>query len=88
AELGLTLPWDAMSSLRARMFAEVPHLAAMDQVPEKTWTPLEMRDMGVATFRNAFEGFYLTNPIARASKVMGELAAIEADRAKMKLAAE
>ncbi|MBC7737390.1 MAG: NADH-quinone oxidoreductase subunit G, partial [Candidatus Saccharibacteria bacterium] len=33
AELGLTLPWDATSSLRARMFAEVPHLAATDQVP-------------------------------------------------------
>ena len=44
--------------------------------------------MGKADFRTAIKGFYLTNPIARASKVMGELAALEADRAKTKLAAE
>ena len=88
AELGLTLPWDALTTLRATMIAEVPHLGALDQVPQNPWTPLDMRDMGVATFRNAFQGYYLTNPIARASAVMGALAALEADRAKLKLAAE
>jgi NADH-quinone oxidoreductase subunit G len=44
--------------------------------------------MGKADFRNAFKGFYLTNPIARASTVMAELAAMEAGRAKTALAAE
>ncbi len=88
AELGKTLPWDSLGAMRAKIVADVPHLAAIDEVPENVWTPLEVRDMATATFRNAFTGFYLTNPIARASAVMGELAALEADRAKMKLAAE
>ena len=70
------------------MVAQHPHLGAIDQVPDNVWTPLPMAEMGQATFRNAVTGFYLTNPIARASAVMGELAALEADRARMKLAAE
>ena len=88
AELGATLPWDSQAALRARIVTDHPHLGALDQVAENILAPLELRGMGAAEFRNAFNGFYLTNPIARASKVMGELAAMEADRAKMKLAAE
>ena len=88
AELGATQPWDQLSVLRARIVAEFPHLGALDMVPQNDWQPLDLRDMGQASFRNAFKGFYLTNPIARASKGMGELSALEADRAKMKLAAE
>ena len=88
AELGATLPWDTQAALRARIVAEVPHLGRIDEVAENVGAALPLRDMGKADFRNAIKGFYLTNPIARASKVMGELAALEADRAKTKLAAE
>jgi len=88
AEIGATQPWDSLAQLRARIVAEHPHLGRIDEVAENAWTPLEVRDMAKAGFRNAFKGFYLTNPIARASAVMGELAAMEADRAKMALAAE
>ena len=88
AELGAALPWDSLAQLRARIVADVAHLGRIDEVAENEWRPLEVRDMGKADFRNAFKGFYLTNPIARASAVMGELAAMEADRAKVKLAAE
>ncbi len=87
-EIGAVLPWDSLAALRAKIVGEFPHLGRIDEVAENVWAPLELRDMGVASFRNAFKGFYLTNPIARASAVMGELAALEADRAKMKLAAE
>jgi NADH-quinone oxidoreductase subunit G len=87
-EIGAVLPWDSLAALRAKIVAEFPHLGRIDEVAENVWSPLEMRDMGTATFRNAFKGFYLTNPIARASAVMGEMAALEADRAKVKLAAE
>jgi NADH-quinone oxidoreductase subunit G len=87
-EIGATLPWDSLAALRAEIVGEFPHLGRIDEVAENVWSPLEMRDMGTATFRNAFKGFYLTNPIARASAVMGEMAALEADRAKVKLAAE
>ena len=88
AELGATLPWDSLAALRAAIVVRHPHLGAIDQVPDNAWTPLPVQDMGQATFRNAITGFYLTNPIARASAVMGELAALEADRARVKLAAE
>ncbi len=88
AELGATLPWDTQAALRARIVAEVPHLGQIDEVAENAWSALPLRDMGKADFRNAIKGYYLTNPIARASKVMAELAALEAERAKAKLAAE
>ena len=41
-----------------------------------------------ATFVNPIREFYLTNPIARASTVMGELAAMARARADKPLAAE
>jgi NADH-quinone oxidoreductase subunit G len=88
AEVGKTLPWDSLAALRRALVAQHPHLGMVDHVPSNDWQPIALRDMGRATFRNAFKGFYLTNPIARASKVMGELAAMEADRAKTPIAAE
>lgn len=88
AELGKTLPWDSLAQLRAAIVAQHPHLGAIDSVADNGWTPVALRDMGAASFRNAFKSFYLTNPIARASTTMGELAALEAERAAPKLAAE
>jgi NADH-quinone oxidoreductase subunit G len=88
AELGKTLPWDSLAQLRAAIVIKHPHLGAIDSVPDNGWTPVDVRDMGVATFRTAFKTYYMTNPIARASATMGELAALEAERAAPKLAAE
>jgi NADH-quinone oxidoreductase subunit G len=91
AELGKTLPWDSLAQLRAALVKAHPHLAALDSVPENAWTPLPMAALGKAdvAFRGAVTSYYLTNPIARASSVMGELAALDADRAAArKLAAE
>ena len=88
AEVGKTLAWDSLAVLRRTLVAAHPHLGAIDVVAENTWTPLALKAMGKASFRNAFKGFYLTNPIARASVVMGDMAALEADRAKQTLAAE
>jgi NADH-quinone oxidoreductase subunit G len=51
-------------------------------------SPLEMKPLGKADFRNAIKDFYLTNPIARASSVMGELSAMAKGRAAQPLAAE
>jgi NADH-quinone oxidoreductase subunit G len=88
AELGAQLPWDSLAGLRAALAAANPYLAAIDEVPENTGTALAVQKMGKATFKNAFNHFYQTNPIARASTVMGELAAMETARAGGKLAAE
>ena len=87
-ELGAALPWDTLASLRRALVAAHSHLGAVDTVPVNDSQPIALREMGKAGFRSAFKGFYQTNPIAGASKVMGELAALEAERTKAKMAAE
>ena len=88
AELGATLPYDSLAQLRQALVAEVPHLAEVDGVPENDWQPLALVAPGNADFRNAIKDFYLTNPIARASQLMGELSAQAAERAAAPMAAE
>ncbi|WP_430463929.1 NADH-quinone oxidoreductase subunit NuoG [Tabrizicola sp.] len=88
AELGQTLPWDSLAALRAQLVAKHPHLGQIDEVAENEWQPLTVKAPGKATFRPALREFYLTNPIARASAVMGELAAMAKVRAAGQLAAE
>ncbi|WP_410216771.1 NADH-quinone oxidoreductase subunit NuoG [Paracoccus sp. (in: a-proteobacteria)] len=88
AELGQTLPWDSLAQLRRRLVAAVPHLAQVDQVVESEWQPLPFRDMGRADFVNPVRDFYLTNPIARSSPLMGELSRMAAARNAPALAAE
>lgn len=88
AELGAAQPWDNLAGLRRAMVTAVPHLAQIDHVPENEWQPLELRDMGKAGFVYAIKDFYLTNPIARSSPLMGELSAMAAARKATPLAAE
>ncbi|MTH76258.1 NADH-quinone oxidoreductase subunit NuoG [Paracoccus aestuariivivens] len=88
AELGATQPWDSLAGLRRKLVEAVPHLAAIDTVPENEWQPLQRLDMGKASFRLAVKDFYLTNPIARSSPLMGELSASAAARKAPAIAAE
>jgi NADH-quinone oxidoreductase subunit G len=77
-----------LAALRAQLVAKHPHLGHVDEVAENDWQPLAMKAPAKATFRPAIREFYLTNPIARASAVMGELAALAKTRAAAQLAAE
>ncbi|WP_145104386.1 NADH-quinone oxidoreductase subunit NuoG [Cereibacter sediminicola] len=88
SELGQTLPWDTMAALRRKLVEAVPHLGRVDQVAANEWQPLPLREPGTADFRLAVRDFYLTNPIARASALMGELSALAARRGQPSLAAE
>ena len=88
AELGQTLPWDSLAQLRRALVEAVPHLGQVDQVVESDWQPLPMRDLGQAAFVNPVRDFYLTNPIARSSPLMGELSRMAAARHMPALAAE
>jgi len=88
AVLKKTLPYDSLNGLRAAMFAEVPHLGAIDQVPENEWTPLKPKALKGAAFKPAITDHYLTNPITRASSLMAELSRNAAERRAMKMAAE
>ncbi|MEE9388938.1 MAG: NADH-quinone oxidoreductase subunit NuoG [Paracoccaceae bacterium] len=87
-ELGNALPYDTLSGLRDELVKLVPHLQAIDAVPENDWQPLKTGKLGKASFPPAVDDFYLSNPIARASQLMGELSGISLARSKAQIAAE
>ena len=83
AVLGEALPFDTVSALRAKMFAEAPHFALIGEiVPAESNAVEALAKRGGKTgkerFGTAIGDFYLTNPIARASKIMAELSALHA----------
>ncbi len=88
AEIGATQPWDSLAQLRQALVAEVPHLAAIDEVPGNSWAATEPGRLGDAAFRYAVRDHWLTNPIARASVLMAELSANAKARRTAPMAAE
>ncbi|MDC1430396.1 NADH-quinone oxidoreductase subunit NuoG [Octadecabacter sp.] len=88
AEMGAQQPWDSLAGLRTAMVAAVPHLAKVDDVIENEMMPTKVGKLGKATFKSAVRDFYLTNPIARASQLMGELSGNAKKRAEAPIAAE
>ncbi len=90
AELGATQPWNSLAQLRQALVAAHPHLARIDEVAENDWQPLELGSMDEALgdFESIVAEHYLTNPIARASELMGELAGNARTRRQQKIAAE
>ena len=88
AELAATLPFNSLAELRQSLLEAHPHLGQVDQISQSEWVPLKAGSLGKATFRSAISDFYLTNPIARASKLMAELSAGAEARAQAPVAAE
>ncbi|MEM8579470.1 MAG: NADH-quinone oxidoreductase subunit NuoG [Pseudomonadota bacterium] len=86
-EMGTALPFDSIMALRKAMIAEVSHLNDIDIVPENTGDALPEGTIGTGDFLYAIQDFYLTNPIARASALMGQLSANAKSRTT-KMAAE
>lgn len=81
--LGHRLPFDSLEGLRHRLFADYPHLAALGDIAvsdESVVATLAKgaKKMNKAAFVPVVADFYLTNPIARASKVMAECSALAA----------
>ena len=88
ASMGKALPFDTLGALRAAMVAAAPVLDGIDDVAENEGPLLPEGKLGEGDFPPAISDFYLSNPVARASKLMGELAAGVAARARQSLAAE
>ena len=87
--LGKTLGFDSLAALRKALYAAHPHLAAMDTIApadSAALAALKGGDMGKAPFANIIDDYYLTNPIARASRVMAECSALA--KARLQHAAE
>ncbi|WP_430912838.1 NADH-quinone oxidoreductase subunit NuoG [Methylobacterium sp. sgz302541] len=76
--LGKTLPYDSLGALRRALYAEHPHLAGLDAVAacDAVATAETLAGLGGTPakdpFRSPLADFYLTNPIARASRVLAE----------------
>jgi len=80
--LGRALPFDTLDQLRSGMFRDHPHLAEIDEFVPGDTGEIEalasgQADVTSAPFASPVESYYLTNPIARASHVMQEQAALE-----------
>lgn len=81
--IGQPLPFNSLTQLRAAIYAEFPHLARIDQIaPGSAADIAKLAKASIKTksapFGSAVTEFYLSNPIARASAVMGECAATAA----------
>jgi NADH-quinone oxidoreductase subunit G len=75
------LPFDSFAELRARLHERHPHMAAVDAVLAAEPADFERLaalggELGHAPFASPVRDFYLTNPIARASRVMAECSAM------------
>jgi NADH-quinone oxidoreductase subunit G len=84
--LGSRLPFDSLAQLRRRLYAEHPHFAAIGQIAtaDVGHAVQALAALGGGPSREPFASpildFYLTNPIARASRVMAECSAIARER--------
>ncbi|MEM9793418.1 MAG: NADH-quinone oxidoreductase subunit NuoG [Pseudomonadota bacterium] len=87
AELGATLPFDTLDSLRVQIFDAYPHLGRIDDVPENLLQVPEAGALSKGDFVASTRDHYQCNPIMRASTVMADLSKLAAARARP-LAAE
>jgi NADH-quinone oxidoreductase subunit G len=92
AHLNRVLPYDSLDALREALFADHPSFAGLDHAPEGLTLDLSSLGstgkMSAAPLTNAVSEFYFTNPIARASEVMAECAAVSEAAELPKEAAE
>ena len=91
ALLGNALPFDTLAQLRKSLFAAHPHFAAINGIAVSDAGAIDvLADLGGKVGKDAFRSpvtdFYLTNPIARASKTMAACSALA--KARIPLAAE
>ena len=86
ALVGRTLPFDSLGELRAALVAAHPTYAGLDAIAPTSHEDVARLAAGAGSlaaddFVSPVTDFYLTNPIARASKTMAECSALAAARA-------
>ena len=86
--LGATLPYDTLSALRAKLFADHPTFGQIDFAPGSVVSKPDLTKLGgkakagKGAFAPSKRAFHLTNPIARASVTMAECAGLAAGQHK------
>jgi NADH-quinone oxidoreductase subunit G len=83
--MGKTLPYDSLRQLRAKMIADHPTFGQVDYAPGAAdaagFDPSKLGEDGKLSkepFKSPIADFYLTNPIARASRTMAECSRLRA----------
>jgi NADH-quinone oxidoreductase subunit G len=83
--MGKTLPYDSLRQLRAKMIADHPTFGQVDYAPGAAdaagFDPSKLGGEGKVSkepFKSPIADFYLTNPIARASRTMAECSRLRA----------
>ncbi len=84
-QLGATLAWNNLEELRSAMYKIAPQLAELNGVAKADAAALSELAQGRGTplndgFTSPVKDFYLTNPIARASRVMADCSALKSGR--------
>jgi NADH-quinone oxidoreductase subunit G len=79
--IGKSIGFDSLAELREALCAAHPHFADADQIAPAKWTPFGGRaKLSTTPIRYAFENFYMTCAISRASETMAEcVCAIDID---------
>jgi len=82
--LGVTQGWDSMDELRQTMYAIAPHLPLLisffPPMPQPFLNWVVARARFHPTYSRHGKRFYMTNPIARASRTMAECSAVKNGR--------
>ena len=89
--LGRRLPFDSLALLRQKLYAAHPHMARIDDIAESPvadFTGVMEQPFDRQPFVSPIVDFYLTNPIARSSKVMAEASALAQMQGEVRQAAE
>jgi len=84
AQLGAPLDYDTLAELRSAMFVNHNHFAMIDEIAAENALDLKKLSVGSSrigkqAFALTIPDFYLSNPIARASAIMGQLSAMKSD---------
>ena len=87
SELDNKLPYDNLTELRETLFKKFGHLRHIGLIAEKSFGTVSKVKLNNNNFKNIIKGFYLTNPIARASEVMAELSSVAGSK-EINVAAE
>lgn len=83
ALVGEALPYDNLDQLRAKLVEDHPSFGALDERPLADWSAFGASGLGDGpAFESAVRDFYLTNPIARASRTMADCVKARDDRAQ------
>ena len=89
--MGHRLPFDSLAQLRRALYAAHPHMARVDEIAEGPVADFGRVGQGKLErepFASPIVDFFLTNPIARASKVMAEASALADQLGSIPVAAE